>query len=612
MPILDRIQGPQDLKGLSFDQLAALAGELRARILEVTGENGGHLASNLGVVELTIALHLVYDCPKDKLIFDVGHQCYAHKLLTGRRDRFQNLRKKDGLSGFPRMEESPFDAFGAGHSGTAISAALGYARARSALGQDYRVVALVGDGSFMNGPSMEAFNDAGHSGEPLVVVLNDNEMSIDRNEGALARYLTRLRARPGYQRAKRRTKSALDSLPLLGRPIKAAIQWSKRKLRRLLVEGEFFEDLGFSYLGPVDGHDLPTLVGALRAAKEMERPVLLHVLTTKGKGFEPAQVRPERYHGVSPNGAPKAFSYAGVVGETLCQLGARDKRLCVITAAMREGTGTERFARRFPERFYDVGIAESHAVTMAAAMAAGGLHPHFVVYSTFLQRGYDQILQDVALQGLPARLLVSHMGLVGEDGATHNGGFTLSYLLQAPGMTVLCPSDSRELSYLLTWAQAHVPGPLALCYGKQGSPGDRAPVAMELAAWPCLREGQDAALCCVGETLGLGLSAAELLERQGVRLGVYNARQLKPLPEEALEALQGLPTITLEENAPQGGLGGLLALALGRAGRQPHLLPLGLPDRFVAQGTRLEQLESCGLLPEQIADRIARFLREEA
>ncbi len=611
MSLLKNIRGPEDLKALSFSQLEELAGEMRARILEVTRQNGGHLASNLGVVELTIALHLVYDCPKDKILFDVGHQCYAHKLLTGRQDRFSELRKKNGLSGFPRMEESCYDAFGAGHSGTSVSAALGYARARALLNEDYKVVAVVGDGSFMNGPSVEAINDAGHSGEPLVVVLNDNEMSIDRNVGALARYLARLRSGEVYQRAKKRTKSVLDALPLVGEPLKKAIQRFKRKLRRLVVEEGFFEDLGFTYLGPVDGHDLRALVSSLRAARELQKPVLLHVLTKKGSGYGPALESPERYHGVSPITAKKAYPYARAVGEALLEMGEKDRKLCVITAAMRNGTGAETFAEKYPDRFFDVGIAEAHAVTMASGMAAAGLHPYFLVYSTFLQRSYDEILHDAALQDLPIRLLVSHMGLVGEDGATHNGGFTLSFLLHVPELTVLCASSGTELRELLEWSRERVTGPLAICYGKQGSPGEKA-VPMEKTRWPVLREGDDATLLCVGEMLPIGLQAAALLERQGVSLCVRNARQLKPLPDGVLDELQGRDVITLEENVLSGGFGESLLYALHERGAAPRFLALGLPDRFVAQGTRMEQLEECGLLPEQTAQKIAAFLREDA
>lgn len=610
MSILSRIQSPADLKGLTLPELETLCGELREKIIAVTEKNGGHLSSNLGAIELTVALHRVMNCPKDKLLFDVGHQAYAHKLLTGRLEAFASLRQQGGLSGFPRRDESEYDAFGAGHSGTAISAALGLVRAREMLKDNYCVAAVVGDGSFMNGPNIEAFNDAGQYGKPLLVILNDNEMSIDKNVGALSHYLSNLRTKPGYQRAKNRTKNVLARLPGIGRLLTRFIQNEKRLLRRLFLRGELFEDLGFTYLGPVDGHDMAALLEALEAARQIEKPVLLHVRTVKGYGYAPAQAHPDDWHAVSPAEGEKEFSYAGVVGNALLHLGGRDEKLCVITAAMRKSTGTEPFSLAYPERFIDVGIAESHAVTMSAALAAAGLHPHFVVYSTFLQRGYDQLIHDVALQDLPVRFLVSHTGLVGQDGATHAGSFTLSYLLQIPGMTVLVPKDAGELSYLLDWIQDHTQGPCALCYGKFGKKSVGQTLPMEQAAWPCLSDGQDVALLCTGSMVHVGLEAAQKLKTLGIRAAVYDARILKPLPEQARELLGKYDhVVTIEENVLQGGFGSELRLLKEAAG--VHTLNLGLPDSFVPHASYMEQLEMVGLTPEQVCLRVYGFMQEK-
>jgi 1-deoxy-D-xylulose-5-phosphate synthase len=585
---------------------------MRAEITKTCLLRGGHLSSNLGVVELSIALHLVYDAPRDKILLDVGHQSYAHKLLTGRFRAFASLRTEGGLSGFTLRSESKYDAFGAGHSGTAVAAALGFARAARIRGEALHCAALVGDGSFMNGPNIEAVNDLGQSKLPVVVVLNDNEMSISKNVGGLSRYLARLRTRASYQQLKKDTKRFLDRIPIFGGWIERFLLFWKGIARYVFVKGAFFSSLGFDYLGPVDGHDLPELVSALTSARSMERPVLLHVVTKKGKGYGPAEEQPEVYHGVSPEGAERQISYPKAAGLALAELGREDPSVVVLTAAMPGGTGAEAFAKAFPDRFFDVGLAEESAVTQGAALAASGLRPYFMVYSTFLQRGYDQILHDVALQGLPLTLLVSHAGLVGEDGYTHNGCFDLSFLLHVPGLWVLSPSGPEELKALLLWARMAIPAaPVAIRYAKGAAAGDFPPVTpMEESPWPILREGRDCALLAVGELCREALRAAELLQEEGIEVTVVNARQLSPLPMEPLCALARMPLVTLEENVLEAGFGSSVLLALSREGIQARALCVGIENGFVAHAPRKRQIELCGLDAASIARRVLGFMRQ--
>ncbi|MDR2515174.1 MAG: 1-deoxy-D-xylulose-5-phosphate synthase [Christensenellaceae bacterium] len=610
MPGLSELTGPRDLRRLNMAQLNALAAEMRAEITKTCLERGGHLSSNLGVVELSIALHLVYDAPRDKILFDVGHQSYAHKLLTGRFGGFASLRTEGGLSGFPLRSESEYDAFGAGHAGTAVAAALGFARAARIRGETLHCAALVGDGSFMNGPNIEAVNDLGQSKLPVVVVLNDNEMSISKNVGGLSRYLARLRTRPSYQHLKKKTKRLLDRIPILGGWIERFLLFWKGIARYVFVNGAFFSSLGFDYLGPVDGYDLPGLIAALNSAREMERPVLLHVVTKKGKGYRPAEEQPEAYHGIPPKGAEKPISYPNTAGLALAELGRQDPSIAVLTAAMPGGTGAEAFAAAFPDRFFDVGLAEESAVTQGAALAAAGLRPYFMVYSTFLQRGYDQILHDVALQGLPLTLLISHAGLVGEDGCTHNGNFDLSFLLHVPGLWVFSPSGPEELKTLLFWARKSIPGaPVAIRYAKGAIDGDFPAVTpMEEVTWPRLREGQDCTLLAVGELCREALQAAKLLQAEGIEAAVVNARQLAPLPMEALRLLAKAPLITLEENVLEGGFGSSVLLALSREGAETRTLCLGIGNGFVAHAPRRRQIELCGLDSASVARRVLGFL----
>ncbi len=614
MTILEEIQAGAKVKEYSLPQLEQLCQEIRQEILRVVRTNGGHLSSNLGAVELTVALHYVYDLPADKLLFDVGHQCYAHKLLTGRADRFDTLRRLDGLCGFPKREESQYDAFGAGHSGTAVSAALGFARAAAILGQKISTVALVGDGAFMDGPCMEAVNDLGRAELPLVIVLNDNNMSISPNVGALSNYLNRLRSNKGYWRFKSRTADFLKRIPLVGGALHDLAYSAKNALKALFVKGQFFEALGLTYLGPIDGHNLSLLIRTLTRARGLERPVLVHAVTQKGHGYRPAEEKPDQFHGVAPyivehDAGQSPVSFTSVVGDTLTDMATEDGSIAVITAGMRDGTGVTGFGQRFPDRFFDVGIAESHAVTLAAGLAAGGAKPYFAVYSTFLQRGYDQIVHDVALQNLHVVFLCSHAGLVGEDGATHHGAFDLSYLAHVPNLCVLAPSCSEELEMMLRWSRDQQ-GPVLIRYPKTGCMAMHTIVPMAKGAWQVVSIAHKAraVIFATGAMVSTAIIAADTLALEGVDVEVVNCRQIKPLPDKMLEKYARLPIVTLEENAVIGGFGALVSLRLSQLGYAPRLLPLGLADAFVPHGARPQLLRRCGLDVEGVCARIKEFI----
>lgn len=607
---LSEITSPAQLRGLSERELQELAGEIRTEIIHTVGVNGGHLASNLGVVELTLALHRVLNCPRDKLIFDVGHQCYAHKMLTGRYARFSTLRKIDGLSGFPCRAESEYDAFGGGHASASISAALGMARARDQLGQDYAVVVVVGDGALTGGMCYEALNDAGSRKTPLLVVLNDNGMSISRNVGALSAHLTKLRLSRGWLGAKNTVALLLRKSPVGGEILHDWVLRLKNRLRGLFVRDKFFTSLGFRYFGPVDGHDRPGLEMIIARMLKMQEPVVLHVATQKGAGFMKAERQPEKYHGVPPAAhcAAREETVLGrVAGEHLLKRAEKDPRICVITAAMTESTGFGSFAARFPERLSDVGIAEEHAATLAAGMAAAGLRPFVAIYETFLQRAIDQITVDVCLQKLPVCFLMDRAGLGGEDGATHHGVFGVPFLRGIPNLTLLSPRCEGELRAMIDWALAH-PGPTAIRYPRQivglsAYTGNFAP-----GKWEWIREGGDAAVIAYSGILEEAMDAAERLAARGVSLAVINASSLKPLDADALSRLSGsnTPYFTLEEAWPSAGLGGEIAHYCAENKLRPPEKMLGLPDAFIAQGERRALLARCGLTGEQIADQIQK------
>jgi len=620
--LLDRIDGPSDLRGLRRDQLGELAKEIRARLIAAVARRGGHLAASLGAVELAIAIHYVFDSPRDKIIWDVGHQAYAHKLLTGRRDRFHTLRQEGGVSGFPRRCESEHDAFDTGHGSTAIAAGLGMAKARDLRGRDSAVVAVVGDGAMAGGMAFEALNYAGHLQTPLIVILNDNQMSISRSVGALSHYLSKLRLAPHYLRAKSDFEGLVSRLPLGGNVIEA-VDRLKDSVKHLLLPGMLFEDLGFTYLGPIDGHNLEALVETLGQARALARPVLIHVVTQKGRGYVHAENDAAKWHRTGafdietgePLSASSGLSYTHVFGDTLVRLAERDERVVAITAAMKEGTGLSAFAERFPERFFDVGMAEQTAVTFAAGLAAEGLRPVAAIYSTFLQRAYDQIVHDVALPRLPVTLAVDRAGLVGEDGATHHGAFDLSYLRQVPGLVVMVPRDLEELAAMLRTALEH-DGPAAIRYprGEAARPPADLVAPLPVGRAELLRPGTSAAIIAVGSMVEPAAAAAEALAREGLEAAVVNARFVKPLDEELicdLAADSGV-VVTVEENSLTGGLGSAVSELLHARGVTARMLALGLPDAFVEHGARARLLDALGLSSRQIARRVLEFVAGRA
>ena len=618
--LLEQIHEPADLRKLSVKQLKALADELRTEIVNVVSERGGHLASNLGAVELTIAIHYVFDTPSDKLIMDVGHQSYAHKLLTGRYDRFRTLRQKGGLSGFPQMDESEYDAFTAGHASTAISAALGMARTRDIMHGDYDVVALVGDGALTGGMCFEALNDAGQSNTRMIVVLNDNDMSIAPNVGAVSRYLTRMRLSKGYIAMKRGVRSRLERLPKIGPPLYRFLEKLRNLVRSLFVDDKFFEALGFKYMGPVDGHDLKQLIRVLKRARNYDEPQLIHVVTQKGRGYRPAEDHPMRFHGIAPfyieSGAKKSDSDTAsgtIVARQLIDMADSDIRICAITAAMPSGTGMDAFQKAHPDRFFDVGIAEEHAVTMAAGMASQGMKPYVAIYSTFLQRAYDQIMMDVCRNSLPVTFLIDRAGLVGEDGATHQGVFDLSYLRSIPGLVVAAPRDVRDLRQLVALSR-ELNGPMAIRYPRACEdlgPAIQSQRAFEIGSWELLSAGSDVMIFAVGQMVQTAMQAAIELMGKGISAGVVDARFVAPMDHELLarQARAVRLVVTAEQNVLAGGFGEGVLDALSRQDIGTPVLTLGVPDRFIEHATIAQQLEACGLTPMAMARSIQDRLK---
>ena len=621
--LLNRIEKPEDVKALTVRELEQLASELRHFIIDTVSQNGGHLAPNLGTVELTLALYSVFSFPEDKLVWDVGHQAYTHKILTGRRDAFKTLRKKGGITGFPNRSESVYDAFGVGHASTSISAALGMALARDAKGEKNQVIAVIGDGALTGGESFEALNNAGDLGTKLIVILNDNEMSIDANVGAMSEYLSRIRIAPQYARAKRDMGSLLMSIPHIGDKVYKTASHLKDGVRSVLVPGSLFEEMGFHYIGPIDGHNIGLLEEVLTSAKEMEGPVLIHIHTVKGKGYKPAEQAPEKFHGVgcfdpstgkSAKKAGCAPSYTSVFSKALIDLAKDRPDILAITAAMPSGTGLKAFGQAYPKRFFDVGIAEEHAMTLAAGMAAAGMHPVIALYSTFAQRAYDQLIHDVCLQNLPVTLCLDRAGLVGEDGPTHHGVFDLSYLRQMPNMCVMAPKDEEELRHMLATAIA-IEGPAAVRYPRGAGLG--VPLTDSLETLPVgkaevLQEEGDIAFLAVGTMVEKAKEAAAILKEEGIEAAVVNMRFIKPLDTELLGEMARTKRllITAEENVLAGGFGSAVAEYLADHGLEVPLLRFGIPDRFIEQGTRRELLSLCGLQPDEMAERIRERLSQ--
>jgi 1-deoxy-D-xylulose-5-phosphate synthase len=614
--ILERIDSPADLRGLDLDELELLAEEIRQEIIRVVSRNGGHLAPSLGVVELTLALHRVFDTSRDRIIWDVGHQSYAHKLLTGRRDRFETLRQHGGIAGFPRREESLHDAFNTGHSSTSISAALGMACARDFLDEGYRVVALIGDGALTAGLAFEGLNQTGHLKKNLMVVVNDNRMSISKNVGALSQYLTRLLSAPTYQRLESEVWEIMGKIPAVGDRARELASRALEGMRGILVPGVLFEELGFKYFGPLDGHNIGLLIEAFERLKLTEGPLLVHAVTQKGRGYVPAEDDASRFHGIGSfdkasgtlTKKPTAISYTEAFGRTLAALAEEDDRIVAITAAMPAGTGLTHFAKRFPDRFFDVGIAEQHAVTFAAGLAARGMKPVVAIYSTFLQRAFDQIVHDVCLQNLPVRLMVDRGGLVGDDGPTHHGVFDLTFLRAVPNMVLMSPRDENELAAMVRTAVEYDRGPIAVRYPRGEGYGvrmDYDPPVLPIGKGELLRSGGDVCLVAVGSMVRPASDAADELAGQGVDCSVLNARFVKPVDAEliASEAVRTGRVLTLEENAAAGGFGAaVLELLQARGVDGVATRVLGLPDRFVEHGARKILIEQCHL---SVADIVA-------
>lgn len=616
---LNMIDSPSDLKKLHPDQLEKLAAEIRDKIIRVVSRTGGHLSSNLGCVELAIAIHYVFNAPNDKVIWDVGHQAYAHKLITGRRDSFSTLRQHGGICGFPVRDESDYDIFGTGHSGTAISAAVGMAVARDLRGSNENIVAVVGDASLSAGPSLEALNHAGGEKRKLIVVLNDNEMSISRTVGALSAYLNRLITTPFYNRILAETDNILQKIPNIGPRMIRTRKRILESIKRLIVPGALFEEMGFRYFGPVDGHNLRSLLHMLRRIKDNPGPVLLHVITRKGKGYKFAEERPEDFHSSVPfhvaTGERKSpdggHSFSEAFGETVVQLAEKDPSIVCITAAMARGTGLLKFRERFPQRLIDTGIAEEHAVTLAAGLAASGYRPIVAIYSTFLQRAFDQIIHDVCLQNLSVVFAVDRGGFSGEDGPTHHGLFDLSYLGIMPNITIAAPRDRKELADMLRFAVKHK-GPVAIRYPKgEGMPCEVPPTGevetIQLGKAKVEKEGTDVAILAIGSMVEHALAAASALQEEGISAMVVNARFVKPLDcdlfREIAERISYL--VTVEENILAGGFGSRVAEFLENEGfHSVRLLRIGVPDKFVEHGPRELLMEKIGLSSPGIVEKI--------
>jgi 1-deoxy-D-xylulose-5-phosphate synthase len=621
-PLLDRVHVPSDLKGLSDRELHQLAGELRAETISAVSETGGHLGAGLGVVELTVAIHAVFDTPRDKLVWDVGHQCYPHKILTGRRDRIRTLRTEGGLSGFTKRSESPYDPFGAAHSSTSISAALGFAMASELGGDPGDAIAVIGDGAMSAGMAFEAMNNAGHLGKRLFVILNDNEMSIAPPVGALSAYLSGLYAAAPMQDLKQVAKGIVGLLPS---PFQEGAKRAKDMLKGMAVGGTLFESLGFEYVGPIDGHDLDQLLPVLRTVKARATgPVLIHVLTKKGKGYAPAEAARDRGHatgkfdvltGVQVKAASNAPSYTKVFAQSLVAEAERDEKIVAVTAAMPDGTGLDLFASRFPKRCFDVGIAEQHAVTFSAGLAAGGMKPFCAIYSTFLQRGYDQVVHDVAIQRLPVRFAIDRAGLVGADGATHAGAFDIGFLANLPGMVVMAAADEAELVHMVATAAAHDAGPIAFRYPRGEGVGVEMPsrgVPLEIGRGRVVREGSRVAILSFGTRLSESLKAAEALAGRGVSVTVADARFAKPLDRELiLQLARGHEAVVTVEEGAMGGFGSHVAQLLAEEGvfdRGLKFRSLVLPDIFIDQASPEAMYRVAGLDAGHIEAKVLEAL----
>ncbi|GAX90920.1 1-deoxy-D-xylulose-5-phosphate synthase [Effusibacillus lacus] len=619
---LDNVNSPADIKGLSHKQLDELAVEIRQFLIESLSVTGGHFGANLGVVELTLALHKVFDSPKDKLIWDVGHQAYVHKILTGRKAMFPTLRKFKGLSGFPKRSESEHDMFDVGHSSTSISAAIGYAIARDLKKEKHHVVAIIGDGAMTGGMAFEAMNHVGHMGTDLIVVLNDNEMSIDPNVGAMSNYLSKIRTDSHYQNAKAEIQHVLSKIPSLGSKVAKGLERLKDSFKYLVVPGMLFEEFGFTYMGPIDGHNIALLLEALEQAKNTKGPVLVHVVTKKGKGYAAAEASYDSGHYLNPvkietgdsiKAIPSPPSYSSVFGSTLIKLAEADDRIIAITPAMPSGSGLLKYAEKFPNRFFDVGIAEQHSATYAAGLACAGMKPVLAIYSTFLQRAYDQVIHDICIQNLPVTIAIDRAGLVGADGETHQGAFDISFLRAIPNITIMMPKDENEMQHML-YTAVQQNGPVAVRYPRgeaRGVPMDAEFREIPVGKAEILREGtSQIAILALGPMVDLAEKAASALEKDGIFPMVVNMRFVKPLDNELLMdlAMRGYRIITVEEAAVAGGMGSaIMEFYASNMISAVELFPIGLPDRFIEHGSPKQLLESVGITADRIVEHAKRL-----
>lgn len=618
--MLERIKKPNDIKKLKWDELEVLAAEIREFLVDRVSKTGGHLASNLGVVELTMAMHLAFSLPKDKMVWDVGHQAYTHKILTGRQEEFDKLRQFGGMSGFPKRAESACDAFDTGHSTTSISAGLGYVEARDLLGENYRVVSVIGDGSLTGGMAYEALNNAARLRSNYIIVLNDNNMSISENVGGMSTYLDSIRTAEFYNDLKRNVVDSLNKVPFVGENMVRGMRKTKNSLKRFLVPGMLFEDMGITYLGPIDGHDLKTLYRTFKEAQRMDQAVLIHVLTKKGKGYAPAEQNPSKFHGVGPFnketgellGSNNKDSYTEVFSQIMCELGEKEPKLAAITAAMKDGTGLTKFQEKFPERFYDVGIAEEHAVTFAAGLAAAGVKPVVTVYSAFLQRSYDQIVHDVCMQKLPVIFAIDRAGLVGNDGETHQGAYDISFMNHIPNMTILSPKNRWEFKDMMEFAVQH-DGPIAIRYPRgnvfEGMEEFRAPV--ELGKSEIIYKESDIAILSVGHMMEVSEKVREGLKAKGYSCSLINARFVKPMDKDLLKELAKDHSlfVTIEEGVVTGGYGASVNGYVMEEGLDVKVLAQGFKDQYIEHGNIDVLRKVIGLDADSIVEKIENFRR---
>ena len=615
--ILEQINEPENLKELTIKEKEELAGEIREELIKIVSKNGGHLASNLGVVELTIALHTVFNTPQDKIIWDVGHQSYVHKILTGRKTKMDTLRKFHGIAGFPKTNESEYDAFNTGHSSTSISVATGMARARDLLKEDYNVIAVIGDGSLTGGMALEALNDAGTSKTKLIVILNDNEMSISKNVGGIPTFLSKLRTRKLYTKANSRIKKYTLKVPYIGEKIVKLVKKTKRSIKQIFIPNMYFEDIGFTYLGPVDGHNIEKLESILKSAKEVHGPVLVHIITKKGKGYKFAEENPDKFHGISPFneetgekiGVPQK-DYSKVFGDKLIELAKKDEKIVAVTAAMKDGTGLKEFAKIFPDRFFDVGIAEQHAVGLIAGMAKAGLKPVLPLYSSFMQRGYDQLIHDIALQNIPVTICLDRAGIVGNDGETHHGLFDMSFSSAIPNLVVMAPANFKELEEMLEFG-INYNGPVIIRYprGKEGKNEFKQKEKVNLGKAEIIKEGNKLTIIAIGKMVDRAIEVSKELEKKDINSEVINARFLKPLDSKTiLKSIEKTKiVITMEDGILNGGLYSNVLDVVNRSKLgNIKVIPFGYNDLFVTHGTTEELEREHGIDAASIVEKILK------